>query len=285
MRQFTQTSVKAVDYDTRAAQKHKLVVRYSNVTLNTKRERHNTLHTIHYTFTDGKSQECFCIGDRMFSQLSLSASQHTYMHKYLYNFPPNPAFNSNNFTDDRINNSTAKINLSSLHQQMWSQHKSINKCKCKSLLFNSLSHFYLISFPAIPDAISETVGKSRRLIIVLTPEAFTKTSENKVGLLQKMPPEHLSLNNNITSQLNWGPYECWVGLYDALVKECLQVILVQVGGEVDEALLPESLRYVKQTQGILKWKQHYTINPNERFWKQLRYRMPPVPKARRGFMV
>ncbi|GAA6099337.1 interleukin-1 receptor type 1 [Tachysurus ichikawai] len=138
---------------------------------------------------------------------------------------------------------------------------------------------------AIPDAISETVGKSRRLIIVLTPEAFTKTSENKVGLLQKMPPEHLSLNNNITSQLNWGPYECWVGLYDALVKECLQVILVQVGGEVDEALLPESLRYVKQTQGILKWKQHYTINPNERFWKQLRYRMPPVPKARRGFMV
>ncbi|XP_027008231.1 interleukin-1 receptor type 1 [Tachysurus fulvidraco] len=139
---------------------------------------------------------------------------------------------------------------------------------------------------AIPDAISETVEKSRRLIIVLTPEAFTKTSENKVRLLQNMPPEHLSLNNNITtSQLNWGPYECWVGLYDALVKECLQVILVQVGGDVDEALLPESLRYIKQTQGILKWKQHYTINPNERFWKQLRYRMPPVPKARRGFMV
>ncbi|KAK3568777.1 hypothetical protein QTP86_017428 [Hemibagrus guttatus] len=147
---------------------------------------------------------------------------------------------------------------------------------------------------AIPDAISETVGKSRRLIIVLTPEAFTNTSENEAGLLNKMPTEHRSLNNNITatdpnqtesSRPNWGPYECWVGLYDALVKECLQVILVQVGGDVDEALLPESLRYVKRTQGILKWKQHYAIKPNRRFWKQMRYRMPPVQKARHGFMV
>ncbi|KAK3543330.1 hypothetical protein QTP70_018070 [Hemibagrus guttatus] len=147
---------------------------------------------------------------------------------------------------------------------------------------------------AIPDAISETVGKSRRLIIVLTPEAFTNTSENEAGLLNKMPTEHRSLNNNITatdpnqtesSRPNWGPYECWVGLYDALVKECLQVILVQVGGDVDEALLPESLRYVKHTQGILKWKQHYAIKPNRRFWKQMRYRMPPVQKARHGFMV
>lgn len=97
----------------------------------------------------------------------------------------------------------------------------------------------------------------------------------------------MSLNNNITrtdpdlsesSRLNCGPYECWVGLHDALVKEGLQVILVQVGGEVDEALLPESLRYVRNTQGLLKWKQHYTSKPNERFWKQMHYRMPPVQK-------
>lgn len=141
---------------------------------------------------------------------------------------------------------------------------------------------------AVHDVISETVGKSRRLIIVLPSQAFTRSSDNEGA------PEHLSLNNNITvtdadlsesSRLNWGPYECYVGLYDALVKECLQVILVHVGGEVDDALLPESLRYVRHTQGILKWKQHYTTEPNGRFWKQMRYRMPPVQKTRTAVMV
>ncbi|KAB5576721.1 hypothetical protein PHYPO_G00201690 [Pangasianodon hypophthalmus] len=149
---------------------------------------------------------------------------------------------------------------------------------------------------AVHDVISETVGKSRRLIIVLPSQPFTKSSDSEMKgrLLNKMPPEHLSLNNNITatdpdlsesSRLNWGPYECLVGLYDALVKESLQVILVQVGGEVDDALLPESLRYVRHTQGILKWKQHYTSEPNGRFWKQMRYRMPPVQKTRTAVMV
>ncbi|XP_060785102.1 interleukin-1 receptor type 1 isoform X2 [Neoarius graeffei] len=145
---------------------------------------------------------------------------------------------------------------------------------------------------AVHDVISETVGKSRRLIIVLPSQAFTKSSDNTGGLLNKMSPEHLSLNNNITaselsesSHLYWGPYECWVGLYDALVKDCLQVILVQVGKEVDDALLPESLRYVKHNQGILKWKQHFTSEPNGKFWKQMRYRMPPVQKARTSVMV
>ncbi|TSM60586.1 Interleukin-1 receptor-like 2 [Bagarius yarrelli] len=149
---------------------------------------------------------------------------------------------------------------------------------------------------AVPDVISETVGKSRRLIIILTPEIFTNTSQNQVELSNKLSSECLSLNNNNTSatkhpnpfdscQPNWGTYECQVGLYDALVKECLQVILVQVGGDVDEAWLPESLRYVKHTQGILKWKQNYKNKTSGRFWKQMRYRMPPVQKDRSGFMV
>ncbi|KAI5107439.1 interleukin-1 receptor type 1-like [Silurus meridionalis] len=145
---------------------------------------------------------------------------------------------------------------------------------------------------AIHDVISETVGKSRRIIIVLPPQDLARPSKGE--LLNKMPNKHLSLNNNITaidpdvselSGLNWGPYECWVGLHDALIKECMQVILVQVGAEVDDALLSESLRYVKNTQGILKWKQCYTKKPNGRFWKQMRYRMPPPRKARTAVMV
>lgn len=130
------------------------------------------------------------------------------------------------------------------------------------------------------------VGKSRRLIVVLPSQPFAKSSNKKGGAL-----EPLSLNNNLASHLsessllNWGPYECWVGLHDALVKECLQVILVQVGGEVDDALLSESLRYIRYTQGILKWKEHYTSQPNGRFWKQMRYRMPPVRKSKTAVMI
>lgn len=149
-------------------------------------------------------------------------------------------------------------------------------------------------FPlAVHDVISETVGKSRRLIIVLPTQGLTTSSNNKMKLSNKTPHKEASFNNNImmdpdrseASRLNWGPYEYWVGLYDALVKECLKVILVQVGGEVDDSLLPESLRYVKHTQGILKWKQHYASEPNERFWKQMLYRMPPVRKAKTAVTV
>lgn len=78
---------------------------------------------------------------------------------------------------------------------------------------------------------------------------------------------------------NWAPYESRVGLYDALVKEGLQVILVQLGAEVDEAHLPESIRYIRRTQGLLRWKPCYSTKPNGKFWKQLQYRMPPVQKT------
>ncbi|XP_053352369.1 interleukin-1 receptor-like 2 [Clarias gariepinus] len=147
---------------------------------------------------------------------------------------------------------------------------------------------------AVHDVICETVKKSRRLIFVLPSKALTTSSDNEDGHFNKKRPKHFGFNNNIAvidpdvselSQLHWGPYECWVGLYDALVEECVQIILVQVGEDVDDALLPESLRYVKHTQGILKWKQHYARKPNGRFWKQMRYRMPPVQKARTAVIV
>ncbi|XP_017579477.1 interleukin-1 receptor type 1 [Pygocentrus nattereri] len=142
---------------------------------------------------------------------------------------------------------------------------------------------------AVPDVIADTVGKSRRLIIILTSQAFTKPINSAtVGLLQGISAEHVSINNNNTAidpavscpagtyGLSWGPYEWWMGLYDALVKEGLQVILVQVGAKVDDAQLPESLRYICCTQGVLHWKQHYSTKPDAKFWKQLRYRMPLV---------
>ncbi|KAG9271297.1 interleukin-1 receptor type 1-like [Astyanax mexicanus] len=135
---------------------------------------------------------------------------------------------------------------------------------------------------AVHDVIADAVKKCRRLIIVLGSRSST---------------EHLSLNNNErecypplsdptqTTNLNLDPYEWSVGLYDALVKGGLKIILVQVGGEVDEAQLPESLRYIRRTQGILRWKQDYITKPSGRFWKQLRYRMPLVQKVKLNAVV
>ncbi|KAI4903468.1 hypothetical protein NFI96_008341 [Prochilodus magdalenae] len=151
---------------------------------------------------------------------------------------------------------------------------------------------------AVPDVISESVGKSRRLIIVLTPQTFSEPASGAAaGLLQGVSAEHPTINNNTTAVCpdlsdpagthvpNWGPYEWWVGLYDALVKEGLQVILIQVGEKLDEAQLPESLRYVISKQGVLRWKQDYSTKPGTKFWKQLHYRMPPVQRVQPGDVV
>lgn len=140
---------------------------------------------------------------------------------------------------------------------------------------------------AVHDVIAETVSKSRRLIVVLQSDAFDKTSDND------MPSRPLSLDDIKTTDphisgsfsSNWSSYECWVGLFDALVKEKLQVILIQVEGEVNEAQLPESLRYIRRTQGTLVWKQKYNNKPNGKFWKQLRCRMPPIQTVRTADII
>ncbi|XP_076854539.1 interleukin-1 receptor type 1 isoform X2 [Brachyhypopomus gauderio] len=134
---------------------------------------------------------------------------------------------------------------------------------------------------AVHDIIAEMVSKSRRLIIVLTSQTFRKPPDSTTVRL--LPAETTFPDLGDLSEMkgmSWGPYERWVGVYDALVKGGLQVILVQVEGEVDEASLPESLRYISRTQGIIRWRQHYSTKPNGTFWKQLRYRMAPVQKIK-----
>ncbi|XP_066497510.1 interleukin-1 receptor type 1 isoform X2 [Hoplias malabaricus] len=148
---------------------------------------------------------------------------------------------------------------------------------------------------AVHEVITEALGKSRRLIILLTPQAFKESA--KVGRLQDISAEHLNVDNNNpevhpdlfklagTCGSVWGPYEWWLGLHDALIKGGLKVILIQVEEGVNEEQLPESLRYIIRTQGILHWKQDYASKPNGKFWKQLRYHMPHVQKAKRNAVV
>ncbi|XP_051564214.1 interleukin-1 receptor type 1-like isoform X2 [Myxocyprinus asiaticus] len=126
---------------------------------------------------------------------------------------------------------------------------------------------------AVQDAIADRMNQCRRLIIVLTSQSFAKPqTDAKKSLLSDC---ELAVMQTNPVQL-WGTYEQRVGLYDALVKEGLKVILVQVDDGVEESLLPESLRYISRNKGILKWRTNSSESANRKFWKYLRYRMPPT---------
>ncbi|KAM6934572.1 interleukin-1 receptor type 1 [Xenentodon cancila] len=122
---------------------------------------------------------------------------------------------------------------------------------------------------AIHDDISTKVRQCRRLIIIVSlgdKEEYTQSSCEKQNQLL---------------------YEQKVGLHDALIQNDPKIILVETGGPVDYSCLPESLRYIKRKQGALKWnlvfdrkKKVTTLYSNRRFWKNLRYYMPPVPVRR-----
>ncbi|XP_043086523.1 interleukin-1 receptor type 1 isoform X2 [Puntigrus tetrazona] len=114
---------------------------------------------------------------------------------------------------------------------------------------------------AVHDVIADRMSRSRRLIIVLTSQSCA------------------SPQTDATNQI-WADYERRVGLYDALVKQGLKVILVQVEDGVEEALLPESLQYIRRTKGVLKWRQHASSRANRSFWKHMRYRMPPATRQK-----
>lgn len=122
---------------------------------------------------------------------------------------------------------------------------------------------------AMHDAIAATVHQCRRLIIILSSD--TKIMETS--------PLHENQNQLC--------YEQKVGLHDALTQNDPRVILVEIDGPVDYSHLPESLRYIKRTQGALKWKKDFLgtqkltkLYSNRNFWKNLRYHMPPVSARR-----
>uniref|UniRef100_A0A3P9MYR5 Uncharacterized protein n=1 Tax=Poecilia reticulata TaxID=8081 RepID=A0A3P9MYR5_POERE len=122
---------------------------------------------------------------------------------------------------------------------------------------------------AVHDAISAAVRQCRRLLIILSSAGKSKETA-------QFWENH--------SQLT---YEQKVGLHDALMRNDPKVILVEVDGPVDYSQLPESLRYIKRTQGALEWKNSFAetnkltqMYLKRNFWKSLRCHMPAVPARR-----
>ncbi|KAJ8012956.1 hypothetical protein DPEC_G00048270 [Dallia pectoralis] len=123
----------------------------------------------------------------------------------------------------------------------------------------------------IQDVTSETICRSRRLIIVLSAQAASPLH----------PDEQLPLHQ---SPQDFPSYDQQIGLYDALIQNGLRVVLVETDAKVDYSSLPESLRYIRRKQGALRWRPSSgtsisTATRNSRFWKCLRYHMPSEPGA------
>ncbi|XP_051882535.1 interleukin-1 receptor type 1-like isoform X2 [Pristis pectinata] len=81
-------------------------------------------------------------------------------------------------------------------------------------------------------------------------------------------------------------FEQQVGLHDALLCDQMKVILIEMEYHNDYSGFSESMRHIIQKKGTIKWKSNeWTTNSpssNSKFWKQVRYNMPPRSSWSRG---
>ncbi|XP_078259341.1 interleukin-1 receptor type 1-like [Rhinoraja longicauda] len=110
---------------------------------------------------------------------------------------------------------------------------------------------------AAAEVIENSIRSSRRLIIILT----RKPSADDQA---------------------YSGFERQVGLFEALIRNEIKVILIEL--EKFDCLndFPVSLRHIIKKKGTIKWKSPETSKPNvacSRFWKQVRYKMPARNKT------
>ncbi|NXA89728.1 IL1R1 protein, partial [Melanocharis versteri] len=110
---------------------------------------------------------------------------------------------------------------------------------------------------AVVSVADETLKQSRRLMIILGSETSNCC-----------PLEDTS--------------EQQLAMYNALIRDGIQVILIEVGEIQDCASMPESIRYIKQKHGAIQWKGDFSekfCSAHTRFWKNVRYQMPSRKKV------
>ncbi|NXW65549.1 IL1R1 protein, partial [Eurystomus gularis] len=110
---------------------------------------------------------------------------------------------------------------------------------------------------AVVSVTDETLKQSRRLMIILGSEI------SSCCLLEDTSEQQLAL-------------------YNALIRDGTRVILIEMDEIQDYASMPESIRYIKQKHGAIRWKGDFTeesCSANTRFWKNVRYQMPPRKKV------
>lgn len=66
-------------------------------------------------------------------------------------------------------------------------------------------------------------------------------------------------------------------MYNALIQEGIKVVLLELEKIQDYEKMPESIKFIKQKQGAIRWSGDFREGPQSiktRFWKQVRYHMP-----------
>ncbi|XP_068956667.1 interleukin-1 receptor type 1-like isoform X2 [Petaurus breviceps papuanus] len=99
---------------------------------------------------------------------------------------------------------------------------------------------------------NENIIKSRRLIIVLAGE---QASYNWLG--------------NTSEQQ--------IAMYNALVQDGMKIILVELEKIKNYGNMPESIKYLKQKYGVIRWKGDFmeeAPSAKTKFWRCVRYHMP-----------
>lgn len=99
---------------------------------------------------------------------------------------------------------------------------------------------------------NENIKKSRRLIIVLVTDI---------------------------SGFSWLGHssEEQIVMYNALIQEGIKVVLLELEKIQDYEKMPESIKFIKQKQGAIRWSGDLREGPQSiktRFWKHVRYHMP-----------
>ncbi|NXF48927.1 IL1R1 protein, partial [Oceanites oceanicus] len=110
---------------------------------------------------------------------------------------------------------------------------------------------------AVVSVADETLKQSRRLMIILGSET------SSCCLLEDTSEQQLAM-------------------YNALIRDGIQVILIEMDEIQDYTSMPESIKYIKQKHGTIQWKGDFSdksCSANTRFWKKVRYRMPSRKKV------
>lgn len=99
---------------------------------------------------------------------------------------------------------------------------------------------------------NENIKKSRRLIIILVTDI---------------------------SGFSWLGHssEEQIVMYNALIQEGIKVVLLELEKIQDYEKMPESIKYIKQKHGAIRWSGDLREGPQSiktRFWKHVRYHMP-----------
>ncbi|NXF36741.1 IL1R1 protein, partial [Nyctibius bracteatus] len=110
---------------------------------------------------------------------------------------------------------------------------------------------------AVVSVTDETLKQSRRLMIILGSET------SSCCLLEDTSEQQLAV-------------------YNALIRDGIQVILIEMDEIQDYTSMPESIKYIKQKHGAIQWKGDFSeksCSANTRFWKNVRYQMPSRKKV------